>query len=217
MVRSGMRLGLGTGSTAGHFLRALAARLAAGDLEDVIGVPTSVRTEREAARLGIPLGTLSALVPLDLTVDGADEIDPALNLIKGLGGALLREKMVAQASRRVVAIVDETKEVARLGARAPVPVEVVPFAFESHLEWMTATLGCTPRLRMDPAGAEDGPRPFCTDNRNHMIDCFFEGGIPDPAALAEALRSRAGVVESGLFLGVATGALVAGQGGVRRR
>ncbi len=217
MVRSGMRLGLGTGSTAGHFLRALAARLAAGDLEDVIGVPTSVRTEREAARLGIPLGTLSALAPLDLTVDGADEIDPALNLIKGLGGALLREKMVAQASRRVVAIVDETKEVARLGARAPVPVEVVPFAFESHLEWMTAALGCTPRLRMDPAGAEDGPRPFCTDNRNHMIDCFFEGGIPDPAALAEALRSRAGVVESGLFLGVATGALVAGQGGVRRR
>ncbi len=238
LVRPGMRVGLGTGSTAAHFLRFLAARMASGDLPGVVGVPTSRATERAARGLGIPLGALAELAPLDLTVDGADEVDPGLEMIKGLGGALLREKMVAQASRKLVAIVDESKEVARLGERSPLPVEVASFEFESHLEWMAA-LGCEPRLRME-AGAEKGPerggqpgepdqgagdsgddaparRPYRTDNGNLIVDCRFEGGIPDAAALEDALCRRAGVVESGLFLGMAAGALVAGRGGVRRR
>ena len=205
-----MRLGLGTGSTVAHFLEHLGARLACGELKDIAGVPTSVRTGKAADALGIPLGSLSELAPLDLTVDGADEVDPGLNLIKGLGGALLREKMVAQASRRFIAIVDETKLVARLGERAPVPVEVVPFEFESHLGWFAA-MGAEPRLRMDGGGGA-----YRTDNGNVIVDCRFDGGIPDPAALERRLAHRAGVVESGLFLGMADEAVVAGAGGVRR-
>ncbi len=229
LVRPGMRVGLGTGSTARHFLHFLAARIASGELPGVAGVPTSLRTERDARRLGIPLGALRDPAPLELTVDGADEVDPGLEMIKGLGGALLREKMVAQASRKLVAIVDESKEVERLGERSPVPVEVVPFEFECHLEWLAA-LGCEPRLRMEVGavgGVGKGPgvvgddaavrRPYRTDNGNLIVDCRFEGGIPDPAALEDALRRRAGVVESGLFLGMAAGVLVAGRGGVRQR
>ena len=209
-VTSGMRLGLGTGSTVSHFLRHLAERLARGELTDIAGVPTSIRTGTAARALGIPLGTLSELGPLDLAVDGADEVDPALNLIKGLGGALLREKMVVQASRRFIAIVDDTKLVGRLGKLAPVPVEVVPFEFESHLAWFAAE-GAVPTLR-----ADGGDGAYRTDNGNVIIDCRFEGGIPDPAVLERRLAHRAGVVESGLFLGMADEAIVAGADGVRR-
>lgn len=209
-VSSGMRLGLGTGSTVARFLTHLGERLARGELTDIAGVPTSIRTAKAARALGIPLGALSELGPLDLTVDGADEVDPGLNLIKGLGGALLREKMVAQASRRFIAIVDDTKLVDRLGELAPVPVEVVSFEFESHLAWFSAE-GAVPTLRMN--GREGAYR---TDNGNVIIDCRFEGGIPDPAALERRLAHRAGVVESGLFLGMADEAVVAGAGGVRR-
>ena len=204
-----MRLGLGTGSTVAHFLDALADRLARGEIAGVAGVPTSIRTERAARRLGIPLGALAELAPLDLTVDGADEVGPGLDLIKGLGGALLREKMVAQASRRFIAIVDDGKLVGRLGERAPVPVEVVPFEFECHAAWVRG-LGGEPELRAGDAGA-----PFRTDNGNLILDCWFRGGIDDPDALERALASRAGVVESGLFLGMAGEALVAGADGVR--
>ncbi len=209
-VGSGMRVGLGTGSTVAHFLLHLGDRIASGELSDVVGVPTSIRTEEKALELGIPLGTLGGLGALDLTVDGADEVDPRLNLIKGLGGALLREKMVAQASRRMLAIVDDTKLVERLGQRAPLPVEVVPFEFASHLPWLER-LGAEPVLRRNG----DGSR-YLTDNGNFVIDCHFAGGIPDPGAVDESLGRRAGVVESGLFLEMADEVVVAGKTGVYR-
>ena len=205
-----MRLGLGTGSTVAYFLRHLGARLASGELADVVGVPTSVRTAKAARRLGIPLGILSELAPLDLTVDGADEVDPQLNLIKGLGGALLREKMVAQASDRFVVVVDDAKVVNRLGERAPVPVEVVPFEFDSHFSWLKA-LGADPRLRRN----EDGD-VYTTDNGLLVIDCRFVKGIDDPVELESRLMHRSGVVESGLFLDLADEAVVAGADGVYR-
>lgn len=208
-VESGMRLGLGSGSTVAHFLDALGEKLAQGALTDVAGVPTSVGTAEHAGRLGIPLGDLHRLAPLDLTVDGADEIDPSLRLIKGLGGAMLREKMVAEASSRMTVIGDDSKLVDALGEKAPLPVEVVPFAWETHVPFLER-LGARPVLRR----ADDGA-PYATDNGNYVLDCRFPGGIGDPPALQEALRRRTGVVASGLFLGLATRAVVAGPGGVR--
>ena len=209
-VASGMRLGLGTGSTVAHFLEHLGARIARGELSGVVGVPTSVRTEEAARRLGIALAALEETGPLDLTVDGADEVDPGLGLVKGLGGALLREKMVAQASERMLVIVDDSKLVGRLGETAPVPVEVVPFGHASHLAWLR-DLGAEPRLRDGGNG-----HPYRTDNGNLIVDCRFDGGIEDPSGLERRLARRAGVVESGLFLEMATEAVVAGAGGVRR-
>ena len=132
-VQPGMKLGLGTGSTVAFFLQALGRRARAGELPGIVGVPTSLWTEKEAGALGIPLATLQEVGSLDLTVDGADEVDPNLDLIKGMGGALLREKMVAQATKRLIIIADERKVVDRLGTRSPLPVEVVPFAWESHV------------------------------------------------------------------------------------
>ena len=209
-VGCGMRLGLGTGSTVAHFLVHLGDRIARGELTDIVGVPTSVRTEMAARELRIPLATLERLGTLDLTVDGADEVDPHLDLLKGLGGALLREKMVAQASARMLVVVDEAKVVNRLGERAPVPVEVVPFEFASHLKWL-AGLGAEPVVR----AVADG-EAYRTDNGNLIVDCHFPGGIECPAELEERLARRAGVVESGLFLGMAGEAVVAGADGVRR-
>ena len=205
-----MRLGLGTGSTVAHFLRHLGARIERGDLVDIVGVPTSIRTGQAARALGIPLGTLGELGSLDVTVDGADEVDPALNLIKGLGGALLREKMVAQASARFLVIVDDAKLVSRLGERAPVPVEVVTFECDSHMRWFEA-LGADPKVRRDQAGDA-----YLTDNGHVIVDCHFVKGIPDPLELESRLSGRAGVVESGLFLDMADEVVVAGAGGVRR-
>ena len=205
-----MCLGLGTGSTAARFLDALARRIAAGEVTGVVGVPTSVATEEAARGLGIPLTGLEEAGTLDLTVDGADEIDPRLELTKGLGGALLREKMVAQASRRMIVVGGEEKMVARLGERAPLPVEVAPFGFGWHLAWLRR-IGAEPVVRT----GDDG-RPRRTDNGNVVIDCRFPGGIEDAAGLEERLARRAGVVESGLFLGLADEAVIAGAGGVRR-
>lgn len=210
-VESGMRLGLGTGSTAAHFVDLLGDALERGDLTDLVGVPTSIRTAEQAEGRGIPLGSLHETAPLDLTVDGADEIDPELRLVKGLGGAHLREKMVAEASRRMVVVADDSKLVDRLGEKAPLPVEVVPFAWRAHLpflEW----LGAEPTLRS--AGSENDD-PYVTDNGNLVLDCRFPDGIDDPDAVEDALRSRTGVVASGLFLGLATAAVVAGADGVR--
>lgn len=209
-VCSGMRLGLGTGSTVAHFLRHLGARIERGEISGVVGVPTSARTEKAAGELGIPLVALEDVVALDLTVDGADEVDPRLDLVKGLGGALLREKMVAQASDRMLVIADDSKLVGRLGERAPVPVEVVPFGHASHMTWLR-DLGGEPGVRNGGNG-----RPYRTDNGNLIVDCRFPGGIEDPAGLERRLARRAGVVESGLFLDMATEAVVAGEGGVRR-
>ncbi len=208
-VESGMRLGLGTGSTVTHFLEFLAARIQAGTVTGLVTVPTSVRTEECARELGIPLAELHEAAPLDLTVDGADEVGPGLDLIKGLGGALLREKMVAQASRRLVIMVDDSKEVRRLGTRVPLPVEVTRFGWRSQLAFLRQ-IGGEPALRSGEGGS-----PFLTDNGNHVIDCRFAGGLDEPEAVEDALRRRAGVVESGLFLGIATAVVVAGAGGVR--
>lgn len=208
-VRSGMRLGLGTGSTVAHFLDLLGDRIRDGSITDVVGVPTSIRTADRAHARGIPVGALHELAPLDLTVDGADEVDPSLRLIKGLGGALLREKMVAEASRALVVIADDSKAVGGLGEKAPLPVEVVAFGWRIHLPFLRE-LGAEPALRTGSGG-----EPVSTDNGNYVLDCRFPDGIDDPESLEATLRRRTGVVASGLFLGLATGAYLAGADGVR--
>ena len=208
-VESGMRVGLGTGSTVAHLLDLLGDALRQGRLQRIVGVPTSVRTEQRARELGIPLAELHAAQPLDVTIDGADEVDPGLDLVKGLGGALLREKMVAQASGRLVIMVDESKRVRRLGTKAPLPVEVTRFGWEAHLPFLRE-LGCEPELRRGSDGS-----PFLTDNGNHMLDCRFATGMDNAGAVEDALRRRAGVVESGLFLSMASAVVVAGSGGVQ--
>jgi ribose 5-phosphate isomerase A len=208
-VRSGMVLGLGTGSTVRHFVDLLGEALRSGALSDIVGVPTSVRTEMQAIDVGIPLVALGAREVIDLTVDGADEISPELDLIKGLGGALLREKMVAQASRRLVIISDDTKLVTLLGERTPLPVEVVDWALDAQTRFLSAT-GAQVDLRLDPDGS-----PVRSDNGNVFLDCRYPDGIPDVAALDERLAHRAGVVDSGLFLGMAAEAVIASPTGVR--
>lgn len=207
-VADGMVLGLGTGSTVAHFLVGLAEYMRMGRLEKVVGVPTSLLTAERARELGIPLTSLAAHPTLDLVVDGTDEVDPSVDLIKGLGGALLREKMVAQAALRMVIIADQSKVVARLGEKAPLPIEVIQFGWEVH-EHALHEMGAHPSLRTYADG-----QPVTTDNGNYIIDCRFPGGIEDPRAVDAALAARAGVVESGLFLGVAHKAYVAGVGGV---
>jgi ribose 5-phosphate isomerase A len=201
-VESGMVLGLGHGSTAVFAVRCIAQLLREGRLRDVLGVPCSRQVEAEARKLGIPLTTLDQHPTVDLTIDGADEVDPDLNLIKGGGGALLREKIVAQASRREIIVVDESKLSPALGTHWPVPVEVIPFGWcvqSAYLE----SLGARPTLRL----REDGT-PFKTDQGNLILDCHF-GPISDPVHLAARLNERAGIVEHGLFLGLATDVIVA--------
>ncbi|HUP52229.1 MAG TPA: ribose-5-phosphate isomerase RpiA [Longimicrobiales bacterium] len=209
-VRSGMVLGLGTGSTVAHLLDLLGEGLRCGSLTDIVGVPTSVQTEQHAGRLGIPLVGLADRPHIDLTIDGADEVSPELDLIKGAGGALLREKMVAQASARLLIIADERKVVERLGTVSQLPVEVVSWGWQAHVDFLRAW-GAEATLRR----GEDG-RPVLSDNGQLFLDCRFEGGIDDPAALERALSARAGVVETGLFLGLADEALIASAGGVER-
>jgi ribose 5-phosphate isomerase A len=203
-VEDGMRLGLGTGSTARHVLDVIAERRARGELADIAGVPTSSATAEYAAFLGIPLITLDAAAFLDLAIDGADEFDPSLDLIKGLGGALLWEKIVAAAARRFVVVVDESKRVSRLGTRAPVPVEVVPFGWRTQLGRFRA-VGAEPTLRVMKDGA-----PLQTDGGHYIVDCKFPAGIADAAAVERELRSYPGIVETGLFLGMANVVIVAG-------
>ncbi|MFN3350524.1 ribose-5-phosphate isomerase RpiA [Pseudorhodoplanes sp.] len=210
-VRPGMRLGLGTGSTARHFVELLGARVRAG--LDIVGVPTSEATETDARCAGVPLTTLDQTPHLDLTVDGADEIGPGLALIKGGGGALLREKIVAAASDAMIVIADESKLVPALGAFA-LPIEVIPFglgatkiAIGRALE--TLSLSSELRLRMTPDG-----HPFVTDGGHRILDAAL-GRIPDPEALAGALAAIPGVVEHGLFLGLATVAIVSTRSGIR--
>jgi len=208
LIESGMVVGLGTGSTADFLIKALGDAIAEGKLKDIRGVPTSVQSERRARELGIPLTTLAECPHPDLTIDGADEIDPRLNLIKGLGGALLREKIVAQASGKLIIIADTSKTVETLGSKCPLPVEVAPFCYESHALFLKS-LGSTPVLRRNADG-----NPYVTDNGNFIFDCRFTA-IADPAELQRKLRDRAGVVESGLFIGLATTAFVADENGVK--
>jgi len=209
-VRPGMKLGLGTGSTAAHFVRLLGERVRAG--LEVVAVPTSEATAELAAREGIALTSLDAHPFLDLTVDGADEIDPALRLIKGGGGALLREKIVAMASDQMIVIADQGKLVGQLG-RFPLPIEVVPFglaATRQMAELVASDVGCVGEITLREAGG----RPFMTDGGHYILDCAF-GSIPEPEALAEALSFVPGVVDTGLFIGIADLVIVAGPDGVQ--
>lgn len=209
-VADGMRLGIGTGSTAEEFVRLLAEKVAAG--MTVIGVPTSERTAALCRELGVPLSTLDETPELDLTIDGADEIGPELALVKGGGGALLREKIVASASAAMVVIADESKMVETLG-RFPLPIEVNPFglkATELAIVRAAESLGLSGplTLRMTPDA------PFVTDGGHFILDASF-GRIPDPRALSNSLHAVPGVVEHGLFLGLAKTAIVAGADGVK--
>jgi ribose 5-phosphate isomerase A len=207
-VRDGMRLGLGTGSTAGMMLDALGVRIADGRLRDVAGVPTSEATAQACRRLGIPLTTLEQNPELDVVIDGADEIDPNLDLIKGLGGAHLREKVVATAGRLMVVVADERKLVSRLGELAPLPVEVVEFALPVCARLLRER-GWEPTRRTGADG-----RPFVTDEGNAILDCR-RADWSDPAALAAGVRAVPGVVEHGFFLGIAGAAVVGTADGVR--
>ncbi len=206
-VRSGMVLGLGTGSTARWVLDGLAARLSDGRLGELVGVPTSEATAARCRELGIPLATLDQRPSLDLAIDGADEVAPGLALIKGMGGAHLREKVVACAAGRFVVVADETKLVDRLGDRSPLPVEVTGFA-RAVCDRLLREQGWTPALRM-----RDG-EPWITDEGNLILDCRRDDWS-DPPTLARSLADMPGVVEHGLFLGMAAAAYVAAAGGVR--
>jgi ribose 5-phosphate isomerase A len=198
-VEDGQVVGLGTGSTAAYVIRGIAERVQAG--LRVRGIPTSQRTHDLAAQLGIPLTSLDDVEAIDITIDGADEIDPQLDLIKGAGGALLREKIVASASRRLVIVADSSKQVAALG-RGPLPVEVIGFA-QAWVARRIAALGATATLRRGPRG-----EVYVTDEGHHILDCRF-ARIPDPAGLARTLTEIPGVVEHGLFVRMASVVLVA--------
>ncbi|MGH6673359.1 MAG: ribose-5-phosphate isomerase RpiA [Xanthobacteraceae bacterium] len=211
LVKPGMRLGLGTGSTARHFVELLAERVRAG--LDVVAVPTSEATRAQAERLGVTLTTLDDTPALDLTVDGADEIAPDLALIKGGGGALLREKIVAAASAMMVVIADESKSVDTLG-RFPLPVEIAPFgatATQHAIEKVAADLGCAGPA---PLRRTQNGHAFVTDGGHWLVDAQLRR-IADPQALAARLSAIPGVLEHGLFIGLARAAIIAGPAGVR--
>ena len=208
-VKSGMILGLGSGSTASCFVQLLGERLELGTLTNIVCVPTSEKTAAQALTLGIPLTTLTDHPKLDLAVDGADEVDPHLNLIKGLGRALLREKIIVTHSERFVVIADESKLVSRLGTRGPLPVEIVQFEAASHVRWLK-TMGCRAELWLEDNGA-----PVVTDNGNYLVRCWFPDGIADAPALARHLADRPGIVEDGLFLNMASAVVVAYPSGTQ--
>jgi len=207
-VESGMVIGLGTGSTASFAVRRIGELIAAGELREVRGVPTSARTVALANEVGLPLATLSDTRPR-FVIDGADEISPDLALIKGRGGALLREKIVASASEEgLIVVADSGKLVGSLGA-GPLPVEIDTFGWEATLEALAA-LGCEPELRRDGA---DSSRPYVTDGGHYTADCAFDC-IPDPASLEVEIKCIPGALECGLFVGLARTAVVAGENGV---
>jgi len=210
LVQSGMVVGLGTGSTAVFAIRRIGLLLQSGQLRDVVGVPTSAAAEAEARTVGIPLIEPELAREVDLTIDGADEVTPGLDLIKGRGGALLREKVVAQASRREVIVVDQSKLSPRLGTHSPLPVEVLRFGWRSQARFLES-LGARVELMSGSGG-----RPFVADEGNLTLLCSV-GGVAAPADLAQGLAARAGIVEHGLFLGLATDLIVAGSGGIEGR
>jgi ribose 5-phosphate isomerase A len=208
-LKDGMVVGLGTGSTADYFLQALAGAIRDKKLRDIRGVPTSKQSQRRAEHLGIPLVNLAQHPLLDVTVDGADEVDPHMNLIKGLGGALLREKIVAQNSKLMIVIADTSKAVSALGTKSPLPVEVTVFGHELQ-EGFLRSLGANPVLRKTTDAI------YTTDNGNYIYDCHFER-IEKPADLEHKLKQRAGIVETGLFIGMAKVALIADENKVEER
>ncbi|KAI3908444.1 hypothetical protein MKW92_005510 [Papaver armeniacum] len=212
-VRSGMVLGLGTGSTAAFVVSKIGELLKSGELTDIVGIPTSKRTYEQALSLGIPLSVLDDHPVLDLSIDGADEVDPDLNLVKGRGGALLREKMVEAASKKFVVVVDDTKLVDGLGGSGlAMPVEVVQFCWKYNLAKLQELFneeGCEAKLRIDGDG-----KPYVTDNANFIVDLYFKTPIRDGLAAGKEISSFQGVVEHGLFLDMATAVIIAGKEGV---
>jgi ribose 5-phosphate isomerase A len=210
-----MILGLGTGSTTAFFIDMLGEKVKQGELTDILAVPTSEATAARARILGIPLATLTDLARersgpvLDLAVDGADEVDPQLNVIKGLGRALLREKIVETYTRCLIIIADESKLVPRLGSKVALPVEILPFEAGAHIAWLN-TLGCRAEQWMETDGS-----PVVTDNGNYLALCRFADGIPDAYALALQLAQRAGIIEHGLFLNMVSQVVVAGRNGIQ--
>jgi ribose 5-phosphate isomerase A len=209
-IESGMTVGLGTGSTAIFAIHKIGALIASGALRDIVGVPTSDASASAATALGIPLATLATVTSIDVTIDGADEVDPALNLVKGGGGALLHEKIVAQASRREVIVVDAAKPSPRLGTLRVLPVEVIPFSVAAEAAYLES-IGASVVTRLRSDGAV-----FVTDEANLILDCDF-GPIDDLERLDARLHARAGIVEHGLFLGLTTDLLIAGTDGVEHR
>ena len=201
-------LGLGTGSTAAHFVEVVGEMVQAGDLEDMVAIPTSVATEKQAHELGITITDLESHPQVDLTVDGADEVSHDLDLIKGLGGALTREKIVASASRELIIVADDSKMVTALGEKSPLPVEVMPFGWKT-VALKLQNLGAEPDLRCK------GGKPFKTDQGNYIFDCMFAAGITEPDAIGKLIDSIPGVVAQGMFLGMADRVIIASEGGAR--
>ncbi|MFS7961919.1 putative ribose-5-phosphate isomerase [Helianthus anomalus] len=212
-VKSGMVLGLGTGSTAAFVVAKIGELYASGELKDIVGIPTSKRTQEQAASLGIPLSVLDDHPKLDLAIDGADEVDPDLNLVKGRGGALLREKMVEAASDKFVVVVDDSKLVSGLGGSGlAMPVEVVQFCWKYNLirlQELFKQEGCDAKLRLD-----DNGKPYVTDNMNYIVDLYFKTPIKDAWAAGKEISAFEGVVEHGLFLDMTTACIIAGKDGV---
>lgn len=213
-VQSGMVLGLGTGSTAKHAVDRIGELLKQGKLKNIVGIPTSNMTRDQALSLGIPLSDLDTHPIVDLAIDGADEVDPDMHLVKGRGGSLLREKMVEAASKKFIVIVDETKLVKYIGGSGlAMPVEIVPFCWKftlKRLEMLFMEAGCVGKLRL----FKDSHKPFVTDNGNYIIDLYFKKDMGDLKAASDAILRLAGVVEHGMFLDMATTLIVAGELGV---
>jgi ribose 5-phosphate isomerase A len=207
-VESGMIVGLGTGSTAIFATRKIGALLRDGALKGITGFATSKATQDEAVQLSIPMMDSSLPQKIDLTIDGADEVDPELNLIKGGGGALFHEKVVAQATDREIIVVDDSKLSPCLGTKFALPVEVSPFGWQSQMRFLES-LGCRVAIRKNKDGSQ-----YVTDSGNMIVDCNF-GPIADPVDLAAKLSARAGVIEHGLFIGITSDLIVAGENGIR--
>ncbi|XP_057765885.1 probable ribose-5-phosphate isomerase 1 [Salvia miltiorrhiza] len=215
-VKSGMVVGLGTGSTAKHAVDRIAQLLRQGKLKNIVGVPTSTQTHEQAVSLGIPLSDLDSYSSVDLAIDGADEVDPELNLVKGRGGSLLREKMVESVAKKFIVIVDESKLVKYVGgSRLAMPVEVVQFCWNhslKRLEELFAYAGCVAQLRKAADGG--GKKPYVTDNKNYIIDLYFDKAIGDLNKASDAVLRLPGIVDHGMFIGLATSVIVAGVDGV---
>lgn len=212
-VTSGMVVGLGTGSTAAFAVERLGQKMKAGELKDIVAIPTSIRTKEQAESLGIPLVTLDTHPVIDVAIDGADEVDPELNLVKGRGGALLREKMVEVCAKKFIVIVDDSKMVNGLGVSGAMPVEVTPFCWEHSLNRLVGAAslkGCTAKLRQNAQGTG----PYVTDNDNYIVDLYFKEPIKDSRKAAEEMMNMVGIVEHGLFLDMTTAVLIAGKDGI---
>ncbi len=217
-VKSGMVVGLGTGSTAYFAVERVGQKLKSGELSNLVCIPTSERTKKQAEDLGIPLCTLNEKSKLDVAIDGADAVDPQLALIKGGGGAHLREKMVEMAADKFICIVDESKLCTGLGPSFPLPVEIVPFCHEHTIRTLAALPeleGCVPRLRTGDCSNNkpEGDQPAVTDNGNYVVDLVFETPIKDVPKAAQAIKSVVGVVEHGIFAGMTHQVIVAAKDG----